>query len=250
MYEDWVLTLKNLFMPIFCKWCGRRLLTEENGYFCPSCWELSPRIRRPFCTICGQPHTAATGFGTQSNFPCAQCRESRPDHLRRIYGATYYQDSIAHAIKLFKFHDKPRLATVLAELMAEFAVAEMDCASYDYLIPVPLHNVRERDRGFNQSQYLAKEVLSVFENAEIDESLKRIRPTRIQSRLKNEKERKANIRGAFAVTGGEHLGGKTVLLLDDVVTTSGTASECARALKRVGVEHVDVLAVALAVTVQ
>jgi ComF family protein len=245
-WADWSLTLKNLFLPIFCRTCGMRLLTEENGFFCPTCWELSPRIRRPFCTRCGRPHKGAVGFGTQSNFPCAACREKRPTAIRRIYGAAYYADAVEEAIKLLKFHDKPRLAGPLGELMAEFARQEMDCDSYDALVPVPLHRVRERDRGYNQSRLLAEAVAPAFPRAALDDSLRRVRPTRTQSRLRSEAERLRNIAGAFAVI-GDGLKGKTVLLIDDVVTSTGTAAECAKVMQRAGAAAVDVFAAALAV---
>jgi ComF family protein len=247
-WADWSLTLKNLFLPTFCKACGVRLLTEENGFFCPTCWELSPRIRRPFCTTCGRPHKGAVGFGTQSNFPCADCRETRRERpFRRIYGAAYYADAVEKAVKLLKFHDKPRLALSLGALMAEFAEQELECEQYDFLVPVPLHRIRERERGFNQARLLAEELLPQFPRARLDESLRRIRPTRVQSRLTTESERRRNIAGAFAVVGSESLTGKTVLLIDDVVTSAGTASECAEALRKAGAVAVDVFAAALAV---
>lgn len=244
-FAEWALAVKNLALPIFCKQCDRRLLTEENGFFCPECWERSPRIERPFCIICGRPHPAAVGFGTPVNFPCAQCRDRVHRPYRRIYGAASYEGVIAEAVKLLKFHDKPRLARPLGVLMAQFAVRELDCDTYDALVPVPLHRVRERERGFNQSCLLACELVDCFPNAPINKSLARIRPTRVQSRLKTESERRSNIAGAFAVHGDE-LRDKNVLLIDDVVTTGGTAEECAKALKRAKAAKVDIFAVALA----
>jgi len=244
---EWVAAAKNVAMPIFCKQCDRRLLTDENGFYCPECWERSPRIERPFCTVCGRPHPGAIGFGGLANFPCADCRTRGPHRpIRRTYGAARYDGAIAEAIKLFKFHDKPRLAAPLGVLLREFAQTEMDCAAYDVLTPVPLHRVRERERGFNQSRLLAMAVLNVFPHATLDERLTRIRPTRVQSRLTGEQERRSNIKGAFAVI-GQDFGGKTVLLIDDVVTTGGTVDECAKALLRAKAAAVDVLAVALAV---
>jgi ComF family protein len=244
-WQEWWLDLKNLFLPVFCRQCAARLMTEENGFFCPTCWEGSPRIERPFCTGCGKPHEAAVGIATRSNFPCAECRTKPNRHVRRIYGAAVYDGPIAEAVKLLKFSDRQRLAGPLADAMAEFAACEMDSAQYTALVPVPLHHVRERERGFNQSLLLAQHLQAVFPNALLDLSLMRIRPTRTQSRLKAE-ERAANVRGAFAVEGGA-LQGKTVLLIDDVVTTGGTITECARALKRAGAVEVDVFAAALAV---
>lgn len=245
VFGDWGLALKNLVFPIFCKQCGVRLLTDENGFFCPTCWEMSPRVQRPFCSICGKPHKDAVGFGTRSNFPCADCRAAKAPPYYRVCGAALYDGAVKEAVKMLKFYDKRRLAAPLGELMADFARREMDCDIYDYVVPVPLHRVRQRARGFNQSRLLAGELLAVFPKAELDESLRRIRPTRIQSLMKSPEERRANIRGAFAVE-GDRLKGKTVLLIDDVVTSGGTISECARALRRAGVERVDVLAAALA----
>lgn len=249
MWDDWALTLKNLFLPIFCQVCGARLLTEDNGYFCPTCWEISPRVKRPFCTVCGRPHKGAVGFTTQSNFPCADCRALSPRRrpYRRIYGAAHYDGAVEEAIKLFKFHGKARLAGPLAELMAEFARRELDLEEYDYLVPVPLHRVRERDRGYNQARLLARRLLPEFPRAELDESLRRVRPTRTQSRLTNPDERRRNVAGAFALEGGPGFKGKKLLLVDDVITTAGTVSECAAVLRRAGAEAVDVFAVALAV---
>ena len=246
MFDGWTLTLKNLLLPMSCKCCGLRLLTEENRFFCPTCWEVSPRIERPFCTICGQPHAGAAGFNRDRNFPCAKCRSGRPKPYRRVYGAALFAGAIEEAVKLLKFHDRPSLAIPLAAEMAAFAEREMDCAGYDFLVPVPLHRVRERARGFNQSRLLAQALADAFPAARLDESLQRIRPTRVQSRLTKPAERLSNMRGAFAVMGETALKGATVLLIDDVVTTTGTVAECARALKRAGIDTVDVLAVALA----
>ncbi len=245
MNQTWVLTVKNLLLPQFCKSCGVRLLTEENGFFCPTCWELSPRVERPFCSKCGRPHPAMAGLGGMSNFPCADCREKPNKHIRRIYAAACYAEAVEVAVKLLKFNDKERLAPVLGELLVAFAQAEMDRDAYDFIVPVPLHKVRERHRGFNQSRALAQEAAPAFPRARIDESLQRIRPTRTQSKLRG-KARRSNLRGAFAVIGDVYAG-KSILLIDDVVTTGGTVTECARALRRAKAAQVDVLAVAIGV---
>lgn len=246
------MTVKNLVFPMFCRMCKTRLLTEENGYFCPRCWEDSPRIVRPFCTVCGKPHRGAVGFGTQSNFPCDGCREAMakrgwPTSYRRIGGAAYYEGAVEEAVKLLKFNDKRRLARPLGELMAEFALRELEPDTYSHIVPVPLHRVRYRDRGFNQADLLVEAIGPVFRDAEVSRALRRIRPTRVQSRLSDEKARRANVAGAFAVDRDVTYNGARVLLVDDVVTSGGTVAECARALRRAGAERVDVLCAALAV---
>ncbi len=244
MSSPWLQAFKNTLYPIFCRACDARILTDENGYFCPGCWEQSPALERPFCTGCGRPHPLRVGFGTHQNFPCADCRDKPNRYIRRSYGATRYGDAMEEAIKLLKFHNKTRLITPIAERMHAFIEAEMDAGQYDLLIPVPLHFVRLRLRGFNQSRLLAEAVLDNFPRATLDDSLRRIRPTRTQSHLSG-KERLRNVQGAFAVK-GDSLKGKTVLLIDDVVTSAGTVTECAKALRNAGAAHVDVLVAALA----
>ena len=131
----------------------------------------------------------------------------------------------------------------LGDVMIDFAQAELPCTEYDLIIPVPLHKVRLRSRGFNQSSLLAQHIVGAFPNARFDEALQRIRPTRTQSKLKG-KARISNVRGAFALI-GDDIAGKRVLLIDDVVTSGGTVTECARALHRGKAAHVDVLTAAL-----
>jgi ComF family protein len=242
----WTLTIKNLFLPVFCQSCGMRLLTEENGFFCPTCWEASRRIDRPFCTVCGRPQIAAVGMGGGPNFPCGPCSQrTADDPIRRTFGAAVYADAIGEAIKLFKFQGKRRLVHPLAEVMVEFAEREMNVDAYTTIEPVPLYRVRRRERGFNQSQLLARAIKPAFPNAKVSSALDRVRPTRVQSRLKSADERRKNVRGAFQVTDVHALRGERVLLVDDVITTGGTVTECAKVLRTAGAESVDVFAVAL-----
>lgn len=242
----WSLTFKNLIFPIFCKECGIRLLTDENGYFCPTCWELPARIQVPFCSQCGRPHPKSAGFGPVANFPCAECNaRTAPTPYRRIYGATVYEGAVAEAVKILKFHERRWIADALVDELEVFIEECMDTERYDVITPVPLHPVRLRDRGFNQSLLLTERIAPLFPNAWISQELKRIRPTRVQSRITDRKDREANVRGAFAVDMGTSFDGKRILLIDDVVTTGGTVAECAAALLRAGADEVDVLAFAL-----
>lgn len=244
-WEPWRLAVLNFLLPMYCKQCGARLLTEENNFFCPTCWEGTPRIERPFCTCCGKPHQKMVGLGSASNFPCAACRDKPNLQVRRIWGAVHYDGAASLAIRLFKFKKKMKLQEPLAALMVDFARREMDPGLYDCIVPVPLHETRRRERSFNQSELLAEVLVrDVFQEAVLDQSLRRIRPTRTQSRLKTE-ERAMNVRGAFAVN-GDTLKGKRVLLIDDVITTGDTITECAKTLRRAGAAEVDAFAVALA----
>ncbi len=169
-------------------------------------------------------------------------------YARRIVGAAQYDDVIGEAIRWFKFKGKTRLVEPLAGEMRVFAERELDDC-YAAVIPVPLHRVRLRERGYNQAHLLAHELLPQFPGAKLVQALERIRPTRTQSTLREPAARRANVRGAFAVVpaAADRLSGNAVLLIDDVVTTGETVHECARVLRRAGVEAVDVFAAALAV---
>jgi ComF family protein len=241
----WGLALKNVFLPVYCRQCGCALLTEENGFYCPACWATPERIERPFCNVCGLPHRERLGFDlVLREYPCAECRTARTPPYRRIWAACDYAGAIADAIKLLKFNARPRLARPLAEELVRYAEREMDLEAYSAIVPVPLHRVRRRARGYNQAELITVHTAPVFPRARIDLSLRRIRPTYVQSTLTNASQRRENVRGAFAVDRDRSFERETVLLVDDVVTTGGTVAECARALKRAGAKTVDVIAVA------
>ena len=243
----WKLTLKNLLFPIFCKQCGLRLLTDENGFFCATCWELPERIERPFCSTCGRPHPQRVGMGEVDHYPCAECN-SRTDDIpyRHVFGATAYEGAAAEAVKLLKFHERRWIVRIMCEELERVIEAELIPERYTLLTPVPLHRVRLRHRGFNQAMLLAEGIAEQFPKAEVSTALQRIRPTQVQSQLNDPKARKNNVKGAFAVDREVDLTGHQVLLIDDVVTSGGTALECAKALQRAGAESVDVLSFALA----
>jgi ComF family protein len=115
---------------------------------------------------------------------------------------------------------------------------------FDFLTPMPLHASRERERGFNQAAVLAQEV-SRLRHLPVVMALKRTRKTPHQSSLKG-KERRRNVRGAFAVIHPDLVRDKRILLVDDVLTTGASANACALALKEAGASHVAVLALARA----
>jgi len=247
---DYWLALKNIAFPQFCYVCETRLLTEENGYFCPRCWEASPVVAPPVCSVCGRPHGLAAGINQPLEWPCADCRDTTEAKrgYRRVFGAALYDGCIGEAIRLLKFQGKTRLSEPLADVMHNFAEQYMRVEDYDLLVPVPLYKVRRRERGFNQSLLLAEGIDGAFPNAAIRECLARIRPTHPQSLLATKAERRRNVRGAFQLrVDPARVEGLRILLVDDVITTGDTVRECALALRRAGVHYVDAFACALPV---
>ncbi len=247
---DYWLAIKNVVYPQFCRICEMRLLTEENGYFCPRCWEASALIRPPVCSVCGRPHGLAAGINQPLEWPCEDCRETSKQKraYRRVFGAALYDGAIGEAIRLLKFQGKTRLAEPLAETMRSFAKEYLRVEDYDLLVPVPLYSVRLRERGFNQATLLAEGIVPCFPNAEVVHALARIRPTRPQSLISGKAERKRNVRGAFQLRLlAECLQDKHILLIDDVITTGDTVAECALALRAARPACVDAYACALPV---
>ena len=133
------------------------------------------------------------------------------------------------------------LAELLGELWAETAAARFHAIAADALVPVPLHWLRRLRRGYNQSHALARGLSRRLGIPLRAPWLRRVRHTPRQTSRSFE-ERRANVRDAFRAAGGPALRAKTVLLVDDVMTTGATASEAARALRAGGASRV-VLAV-------
>jgi len=114
---------------------------------------------------------------------------------------------------------------------------------WDFIAPVPLHPVKEREREFNQAGLLARHLSDATKIALNDKLLRRVSPTATQTLLTRE-QRAENMRGAFAVRGGVKLNGEKIILVDDVFTTGATTSACAKALKAAGAGDVCVWTVA------
>jgi ComF family protein len=142
-------------------------------------------------------------------------------------------------IHVFKFEGVRTLQRPLGALLARALPRE---SSFDAVVPMPLHWRRRWQRGFNQSELLAREIARKW-NVPVCGLVRRKRATAPQAGLTSA-ERRKNVQGAFAVKKAARLNGTRLLLIDDVLTTGATASACARALKRAGAAHVTFLALA------
>ena len=146
-----------------------------------------------------------------------------------------------------KFYGHTELGPVMARRCVYVVEDHWAFEAPDTIIPVPLHESRWRERGFNQSEEIGAELERLGVAPMAPDVLERIRPTRAQSSLKPG-ERKANVKGAFWCERPADVRGKTILLLDDVMTSSATVNECARVLKEAEAARVLVLVFARAAT--
>ena len=156
-----------------------------------------------------------------------------------MYSYGSYEGSLRKLIHLFKYDKIYSLARPLAGFLARVLPRE---ERFDAVVPMPLHWRRGWERGFNQSELLAREIAKKW-NVPLQRSVRRVKSTAPQAGLTNAK-RRVNVAGAFAVRKNVRLDGARVLLVDDVLTTGATAAACARALKRAGAAHVALLALA------
>ena len=239
MRQLWEVAL-NLLYPPTCCGCGH---VTQRPEFCPRCLSAIVTPQSPLCSVCGDP------FRTRGDTDhlCGGCLKHPPCFERARACAVYdAADSVTHPLKSvlqrYKYTRDVSLAGPLATLLAERTPLPLD--TYDVLMPVPLHVDRLRWRGFNQAQLLTR---FVRHRVPVDAfALQRVRPTRPQVQL-NETERRRNVAGAFQVARPEHVRGRRILLIDDVLTTGATVDECSRVLRRSGAHSVDVLVLARAV---
>lgn len=192
----------------------------------------------PLCTICGIPFP-----GAGADHACGACLTDRPafDALRAALIHEGHGRDLIHALKYHrKTHVRRPLALLMVEQLADFVASGRP----DVIVPVPLHRIRLRHRGFNQAVLLGEMLAREWGIPLQRRAMERVRWTEPQIGLAAGL-RRDNVRGAFAARASA-VAGKRVLLVDDVVTTGSTVDECAKALKKAGALTVTVVAVARA----
>ena len=209
----------------------------ESG-LCAGCAAQIVSVAAPRCEVCGQ---ALPGDADA----CGHCRRRRPAFVRaRAMGA--YDGVLRSAIHQFKYRERPQMAVPLGRLLAAFAreqAAALNGLRFDGVLAVPMHPTRQRLRGYNQSERLARVVGAELGLPLSLNALARIRPTHPQVGLSAE-ARRTNLNGAFAVRDADSVTGKTLLLMDDVVTSGSSLYECCVTLKASGATAVYALTLA------
>lgn len=225
----------DLLLPPACLLCGQRLPPGTGaGDFCPACCRAIPGLPPARCPVC------AVGFPTPlpSLHHCESCLR-QPPPFAAVHAVGPYAGTLREAVQRFNYRSQLPLERPLGALLAA-AVTKAGGRRPDLVVPVPLHPARLRERGYNQSLQLARQLgrrLGVPADAGL---LRRVRDTTAQQGL-DAATRKLNLRGAFAA--GDRLTGRHLLLVDDVMTTGATARECAGVLRAAGAASVEVAVV-------
>ena len=200
----------------------------------------------PKCAFCGSLlERSADGI-------CPKCRETLPwnggqpdgyDFVRRLTTPFYYEDPVRDSILAYKFNAAPARGAAFGRLIAEDMI-NRGLLDFDLLTWVPLSRKRLRRRGYDQARLLAEAAAKVL-GTEAVPVLKKIRDVPAQSGIDSPEARRANISGCYIVTEPNRVAGKRVLIIDDVITSGSTVSECARMLMLSGAEEVCAAAVAM-----
>lgn len=233
--------LLDIAFPPSCLAC--RTATEHQDALCASCWRSIGFIERPFCERLGTPFTQDLGEGLLSPEAIA-----RPPAYFRARAVARFEDGPARMlVHRLKYGDRLELARPMGRWMAR-AGAEL-LAEADVMVAVPLHRRRLWIRGFNQAVALADEVSRLSGVAHRPFGLERVKSTPSQVGM-SRSQRLTNMQGAFRVPQAEipAIARKSVLLVDDVLTTGATLDAAARSLLRAGAHRVDVLVFARVVT--
>ena len=211
----------DLLFPCWCIGCGK-----EGDFLCYSCRQQLPQIMPPLCPRCGRPQS--------SGMLCPSCVAWRAE-IDGIRSPFRFEGLIREAIHQLKYRHLRALAAPLAQLLRDYFAANP--VPGEVLVPVPLHQKRLRERGYNQSSLLARELSKLINLPVVDDYLIRQRHAPPQARTSTVDERKSNVAGAFACR-DQRLQDKQVLLVDDVSTSGATLDACAVALKIAGAASV------------
>jgi ComF family protein len=230
------------FFPSDCRLCDAPLVNISRLPVCPECISAMQPISVGTCEICGEGMAALAR--PAEIHTCDACREARPQFEKACaFGS--YDGELRELIHLLKYEQVTPAGSVLGGMLAA-AIAKLEIAGPLLIVPVPLHSSKRRQRRFNQAEVIARAALKrmVMPGAELATNvLLRQRATVSQIGL-TRPQRAENIRGAFRVQHLEKIAGRSILLIDDVLTTGTTASECARVLRKAGAKTVWVATVA------
>ena len=200
----------DLLFPPKCVFCGRLLRRGESG-MCPGCQRELPWLTEG-------------------------AAEQKGEFFSLCVSPLRYQDKVRDSIHRYKFSGRQGYARIYGALVAQ-CISDHLAGRYDLITWVPLSRARRRERGYDQAFLLANAAALALGDVAV-ETLRKERHTRAQSSLEDESARRANVLGAYEIVDPELIEGKRVLLVDDVITTGATISECARILRTFGAADV------------
>jgi ComF family protein len=227
----------DLLWPRVCEGCGGSVVGLSR-YLCWDCLAALPLIQAPYCVRCGDPVEGAITW----DYVCSACVD-RPPPFEQARSALRFRGPVKDVLHRFKYSAATHVSRDFATLLHACVRTHFSRESIDAVTYVPLHAAKQRARTYNQARLLASDLARLMRLPLADGCLDRERYTATQTRL-SAKERARNVRGAFVPRHPRWIQGRKLLLVDDVMTTGATISECSRVLKEAGAAGVWVVTVA------
>ena len=226
------------FYPNLCQICGSQRATATQGYVCADCSNKVRFIQPPFCHRCGLPFEG----DIHGAFECQNCKELELE-FDAARAAVVANGVVREILHRYKYRGELWFEPFLAQLLLTAAQPDLAAARPDFMIPVPLHAVKRREREFNQAERLAARLSEATDIPVRLDLIERHEPTRTQTLLTRE-ERRKNVNHAFRARPATPIKGARCVMIDDVLTTGATTSACARILRSQGAKAVQVWTVA------
>lgn len=229
----------DLFFPPRCLYCDTDLqINEKKDHLCSPCLTDIDPIKSPLCRCCGVSFVSETA----TDHLCGKCLTTPPP-FQAARSVVLYTSVVKYLLHRLKYASDTTVLPAIGSIISQTDMLHF--SDVDLVVPVPLHKNRLRQRGLNQSHLLAR----LF----FPEDLRQIQPQHLirykdtipQTTLNGAKRRK-NLRGAFRVPDPAHILGRSICLVDDVLTTGTTVTECSKTLIRAGAKEVKVLTFARA----
>ncbi len=218
-----------------CICCGSRL-SRGYDYYCETCLDLASEVEEPLCPEC-RSEIVNLRAG------CKSCENKSP--ISVLFTCGTFDDFFRSVVHGLKYHSLLPLAGRMSKMLASRLRDAKAIGLIDLIAPIPLHWIRQRQRGFNQSFVIAQSLADETSLPVADDLIKRVKRTKDQTGL-TARQRVENMKGAFSVTRPDVVAGKRILLIDDVTTTGATLNEAALELRRAGCRNVFAAVIAVA----
>ncbi|MGC8777588.1 MAG: ComF family protein [Candidatus Caldatribacteriaceae bacterium] len=228
--------LVNFLLPQHCVVCGHYVSSSLGFPLCEPCLSQVAFLETPFCIRCGRPVSGGSAL------LCRRCR-TFSFHFDSARAVTLYETPIRESLHAFKYLGVRSLEFFFTDLLATYLEKNHFLREVDYILPVPLHAQKLRERGFNQSLLLAQRLSVQFQVPLLSNTVIRWKYTVPQVNL-SLRERRQNVRGVFRVIRPIPRKNARILVIDDVLTSRSTVDALSLVLKQAGCEKVLVLAVA------